>query len=291
VAEHASGRWRTLRRHGSVQSVTLMEPRCNFEDADDAEDSLVPFHASVGNEYLKVMASAYAALSHHDGSSSGTNDDNNKILHLGLGGGSLPMLIGEPCSAIELDQDAVDLAIAYCGLDPEMVSIVRGGDALHHRTLAPTHGSTGYSCIFVDVFDYTNNVPRPFVEEDFVQGLWESLDDETGGLVIANFHCNGPNKQEDLMLQKATQMYSRVFTNKNVGLNGSNEKDGSCVLRIPSRYQGNMIVCARKGGTLSPPKELDMERARQVATTKGWMFDPGTRLQQAETISTVFGRN
>jgi len=307
VAEHAAGRWRTLRRHGSVQSVTLMEPRCNFEnDAEDDEDILVPFHASVGNEYLKVMASAYAALSSLDGaissqsSSHSHSKTNTKILHLGLGGGSLPMLIGEPCTAIELDKDAVDLAIAYCGLDPELVSIVRGGDALHHRTLVPTpHGgdggsTSGYSCIFVDVFDHTNNVPTPFVEEEFIRGLYESLDEETGGLVIANFHCHGPNKKEDVMLQQATRMYARVFNhnkNNHVGglNNGSNNENNnnelSCVLRIPSRYQGNMIVCARKGGTLSPPTEVDRERARQVATTKGWMFDPGTRLHHAETIS------
>mmetsp|Transcript_21889 Transcript_21889/g.25052 ORF Transcript_21889/g.25052 Transcript_21889/m.25052 type:complete len:390 (-) Transcript_21889:109-1278(-) len=297
VAEHAAGRWRTLRRHGSVQSVTLMEPRCNFDDADDDEETLVPFHASVGNEYLKVMASAYAALSHPDGGiSSSQSKTNTKTLHLGLGGGTLPMLIGEPCTAIELDQDAVDLAIAYCGLDPELVSIVRGGDALHHRTLVPTpHGgdggsTSGYSCIFVDVFDHTNNVPTPFVEEEFIRGLYESLDEETGGLVIANFHCHGPNKQEDLMLQQATRMYARVFNqnnkNNHVGRQGTtNDDESSCVLRIPSRYQGNMIVCARKGGTLSPPTEVDRERARQVATTKGWMFDPGTRLHHAETIS------
>merc|ERR1719491_793272 len=97
-----------------------------------------------------------------------------------------------------------------------MVSIVRGGDALQHRTLVPTtHDGSGYSCIFVDVFDHTNNVPTPFVEEDFIRGLYESLDEETGGLVIANFHCHGPNKQEDVMLQQATHMYARVFNHQN----------------------------------------------------------------------------
>ena len=272
VAEHSSGQWRTLRRHGSVQSVTLMQPL-----SEEDEDSLAPFHSSVGNEYLKVMASAYAALA--------SPQQNKGILFLGLGGGSLPMLLGEPCAAIELDEDVVDLATEFCGLDPEMVTVVRGGDALHHQRLTPGP----HSCIFVDVFGRDNNVPLPFVEEEFVQGLWDSLDDENGGLVIANFHCNSGNarNEEDSRLQQATQIYSRVF-NRN-----DNESEGSfssSLIRIPSRYQGNMILCARKGrknGTLQHlrAEDVDLEAARHVANEKGWMFDPGARLEKAETVS------
>lgn len=258
VADHSGGEWRTLRRHGSVQSVTLMQP-------EPYRDSLVPCHSSVGNEYLKVMASAYAALSCRD------NDQSNS-LHLGLGGGSLPMLLGEPCKAIELDGDAVDLAIEYCGLDPELVSM-NIGDALHHKELAPGP----HSCVFVDVFGGDNNVPLPFVQEDFVRGLWESL--EEGGLVIANFHCNrGAKNAEDERLDRAKQTYANVF--------GSSKSD--TLLQIPSRYQGNMILCARKGGRTQDgllADDLDIEHARTIARQKGWRFDPGARLEYATPVS------
>lgn len=303
VAEHRSGRWRTLRRHGSVQSVTLMQPS---SEEDYCNESLVPFHSSVGNEYLKVMASAYAALTDCGSSDDdGINDFKQKglqvtrihqpqetssddggdrsslssssIMHLGLGGGSLPMLLGEPCTAIELDEETIDLAIKFCGLDPELVSIVRGGDALNHKRLVPGP----HSCVFVDVFGSDNNVPPPFVEEEFVRGLWDSLED--GGLVIANFHCNSDvaKNEEDRRLDKAAEVYSRVF---------EDPRGGSSLVKIPSRYQGNMILCAKKGSGNGPsrglsPEDFDIEKARQLADRKGWLFDPGARLKKAETVS------
>mmetsp|Transcript_51116 Transcript_51116/g.59108 ORF Transcript_51116/g.59108 Transcript_51116/m.59108 type:complete len:94 (+) Transcript_51116:133-414(+) len=57
------------------------------------------------------------------------------------------MLIGEPCTAIELDQEAVG-GFSYCLLwigSRDGINRERCGDARHHRTLVPTptHGSSG----------------------------------------------------------------------------------------------------------------------------------------------------
>mmetsp|Transcript_41924 Transcript_41924/g.47340 ORF Transcript_41924/g.47340 Transcript_41924/m.47340 type:complete len:93 (+) Transcript_41924:1379-1657(+) len=80
---------------------------------------------------------------------------------------------------------------------------------------------------------------------------------------------------------KQTQMYSRVFHN-NVGLNGSDANDGSCMCPSNSFSVSRQddSVCLERWNICHSPKELDAEKARQVATTKGWMFDPRTRLQQ-----------
>jgi len=241
VTTHSSGTWRTLRRFGSIQSVTLQNVT-----TDEA------IHTTAGNEYVKVMASAYAALTIE-------SSKNPSILHLGLGGGSLPMLLGESCRAVELDTDVVNLAIEYCGVDTEIVNVISGVNALDHKQCFP---NKHYSCIFIDVFGNDNNVPQDFFEHNFLKGLLTSL--EKDGIVIANFHRG--NQVENNILNLAIRTYTEVF--------------GACV-KIPSRYQGNVILCARKGNV---KLEFDLESATRFGEKKGWTFDPISRLRKFDTI-------
>lgn len=48
LTTHASGKWRSLRRQRSVQSVTLIDP-----------DSGSPVHSTAGNEYIKVKSETH----------------------------------------------------------------------------------------------------------------------------------------------------------------------------------------------------------------------------------------
>ena len=198
---------------------------------------------------MKVMASVYASLPAPTVGPAST-------LHLGLGGGTLPMLLGEPCVSIELDGDVVDMAIQHCGLDPELVNIIRGEDALRHDSLVPGP----YSCVFVDVFGDDNNVPPAFVHDDFVSSIHDALTE--GGLVISNFHRG--SAQENLRLADAKRVYANAF--------------GSYI-EIPSRFQGNTILCARKGG-LEDYVSVDLDKASHFGKKKGWAFDPLSRLQK-----------
>ena len=56
------------------------------------------------------------------------------------------------------------------------------------------------------------------------------------------------------------------------------------------RYQGNMILFARKGkrddfSAKFSPEDLNVEKARRVAIAKCWRFDPGARLENTESFS------
>jgi hypothetical protein len=129
--------WRTLRRYGSVQSVTRWDPILNQ-----------PIHKAVGNEYIKVMASAYAATTLATTTTRTTtnnkndddHDDKESHLYLGLGAGTLPMLMNSKRGiAIELDPNVAQAAVEYCGLQtggpsPSSLQIIVG-DALHHSKL------------------------------------------------------------------------------------------------------------------------------------------------------------
>ena len=56
-----------------------------------------------------------------------TPHEEEYVPHLGLGGRSLPKLLGESCTVIEMDGDSVDLAEECCGLDPELGLHRQGG--------------------------------------------------------------------------------------------------------------------------------------------------------------------
>ena len=236
--------WRTLRRYDSVQSVTLY---------DDSMNKAI--HSTAGNEYLKVMAAAYASLVPQK-KESRLDGEKKSILYLGLGGGTLPMLVNEPCDVIELDPDVVDMATKYCDVDCSFVNIHSGVDALNHSSVTPGP----HSCVFVDVFGIDNNVPSGFVTQHFVQGIYDNL--EENGVVLSNFHYGG-NDAEEKRLQEGKVAYSNVF--------------GSC-LAIPSRFQRNMILCAKKEKTKNE-SSFDLELALMIAKQKGWLFDPTVRLQ------------
>ena len=58
---------------------------------------------------------------------------------------------------------------------------MRIGDALDHSTIAPGR----YDLIALDVYDETNNVPRPFCDRAFADGIATRLADD--GVFVANF--------------------------------------------------------------------------------------------------------
>jgi len=276
VATHSNGRWRTLQRYGTVQSVTRWDTKRD-----------IPMHTAVGNEYLKVMASAYAALQSHypldttnsDPTTSITNHmaGQNDIahLHLGIGGGTLPMLLNNahgPTSAIDLDQDVISLATQHLGFNPTGDIDVIHTDALHHHEVVHrTH-----SAVFVDIAGADNNIPAAFVQRQFIDGVHQSL--KEGGVVVTNFHRG--NAAENARVEAGKQMYSEVF--------------GSCVA-IESRFQGNVIIAAVKYDSTVPVVvdesmgndgccTLDVEKARRVAIQKGWKFDPESRLRAVKYV-------
>ena len=318
VETSAAGKWRALKRHDSIQSVTLWDTKLDMA-----------IHGTAGNEYLKTMASVYLATNGNDDVSgnlpsstrpsssllsSSTGSGPPSLLYLGLGAGTLPMMVGEPARAVELDPDVTALAKQFCGLDSELVRVVKG-NALHfdsyrfddlgkvdsndngnkderidtesnkERPLEPHL----YQAIFVDVFGADNNVPPSFCKTKFVQRLYDNLHE--GGRVIANFHRGTP--AEDERLEEATAVYRQVFSDTSLG------KDSSgCCCRVPVRYQGNTILCAVKRPQERPQEQhnredkpqsiatllrtVDTEKLNTDADQRGWLFDPAARLQRIQ---------
>ena len=173
--EHRGG-WRTLRFCGadgrsSVQSVTQMV------GAGTAEPRWV------ANEYVKSLASV--------GLASGALGAAPRVAFLGLGAGTLPLLLRRhvpdaTLEAVELDAAVVDAATSCLGLEKADVA-VSVGDALAWAAAAP---DAQYDAIFVDVFDGDNLTPSAFVAPPFVADVRRAL--APGGVAVHNLHTGSP---------------------------------------------------------------------------------------------------
>ena len=235
VESRANNNWRVLLRHGSIQSVTAWDP---LTDA--------PRHSVIANEYIKTMACCAV------GARRGALP--TKALFLGLGAGTLPSLLlheNADYVAVELDEGAAELATEYLGLQGVDVRI---GDALDHSTIAPGR----YDLIALDVYDETNNVPRPFCDRAFADGIANALSDD--GVFVANFHVGSAD--EDARADRAARAYQSAFGE---------------LLAAPVRYQGNRVFVAG----------ADVVEADAVAAAErlGWPFDPRSRLRRLERVS------
>lgn len=267
VATHASGKWRTLRRHGSVQSVTCWDP---------VNDQPQPLSNSIANEYIKVMASAYASLAPDDGGSH---------LYLGLGGGgALAMLLEadrdrdlKGCTAswletgntarwqsptntvVESDPDVVALATQMLGVDTRVVSLIEDDPLNHEPVSQPSHAA-----IFIDLLGANDKDPHEFMKEAFVKRMHDDLLD--GGVFLANFKRGTRNG--DAQFKRGIRVYAEVF--------------GSCVM-ITSPYENNVIIAAVKDERGTVPT-IDVEKAKRWGRRKNWLFNPESRLRQFEVF-------
>jgi len=130
---------------------------------------------------------------------------------------------------------------------------VRIGDALDHSTIAPGR----YDLIALDVYDETNNVPLPFCDRAFADGIANALADD--GVFVANFHVGSAD--EDARADRAADSYRSAFGE---------------LRAAPVRYQGNRVFVS------APVLEAD---AVAAAERLGWPFDPRSRLRRLERVS------
>ena len=102
--------------------------------------------------------------------------------------------------AVELDEGAAELAREYLGLQGVDVEDRR---RLDHSTIAPGR----YDLIALDVYDETNNVPRPFCDRALADGIAATALADDG--FVANFHVGSAD--EDARADRAARAYQSAF--------------------------------------------------------------------------------
>ena len=238
--------------------------------------------SAVPSEYLLSMAALALASLHLRRAASQAP----RFLFLGLGAGSLPMLLAKlvpdaDLHAVELDPTVVEAAHSSMGLDRTRVRC-EVGDAQQwlRRRAEATTSATGearstdepltsrFDAIFVDVFASDGLTPPAFYSDQCLQDMRRAL--VPGGCVVAN--CFHGQAESDRALSEISAGLRRAF--------GS----GSCCLIPVFLYSGNAILAAERAdqgaSTLLSQADALPAAARREGWRRGARFDAARRLQE-----------
>lgn len=181
----------------------------------------------------------------------------DRVLVVGLGGGTLPMFVHAhypeaTIDAVEIDPQVVHVAREFFGFrdDARMRAHVGDGRAFIEKSRQP------YDLIFLDAFG-SDSVPPALTTEEFLRAVRRVV--KPGGVVVGNVWSRAHNPLYDAMVRT----YQEVF-------------DEVCVLDV--RGAGNKIILA-----LPQRRNLGREQfaglARAVAKARRFRFDLGERVE------------
>jgi predicted membrane-bound spermidine synthase len=194
-------------------------------------------------------------------------DGRQRVLILGLGGGTMARQIAEVApeivvSGVELDERLVQLGYEWFGL-PRTVQVVSGMDA----RVALKCTSVQQGAILVDAYAQQIYVPHHLCTEEFFRELKDRLLD--GGIAALNL---GGRTREDPVIAAVSATFSGVFP-------------GAVMARVPGTR--NMILLGVRGGAF---RHADLEQSLtrldptlpEARSHLGWMVD-------ADAFAPAFG--
>lgn len=233
--------WRVMRfNRMSRQSVTRVQCR---------DGTMLP--TCLAAEYLKSVASVIASmvgirnLAVHDGTAPSAQQ---RVLCIGLGGGSMPMFLHHYFKDMTIDAVEIDPVVLEAAR--EAMGFVDGQDEHEIRVhvqdacdFVATCGSQ-YDMIYIDAFDGDDAIPQSFCEESFVSRISDILHPDHGCLIM-NFHDN-----ENVMPQ-AQLFHTRVASQGGLGY---------ASFTTNCRIQKNVILCCSRSPVYATMKDEDAIR-------------------------------
>jgi spermidine synthase len=275
TAIHCSERqveWRVLRFNGVTR-----QSASRVVSSSQQDNSWVVDPACLAQEYLKSMASVYAALrpSSHQQQEGRRGSIGERLLCLGVGGGSLPQFLAHhfpdsEVDAVEIDPVVIHAAHQAMGLGEDHSSgrlRFHVQDALQFAKGCAESGTPEYDAIFMDVFDGEDNTPRTLLEQEFASYLNDILHPRHGSLIM-NVHGIPPSRPAEvfraaMMARDAATSTSMIFS---VG--------------CKKQRMNITLVCTRGHGLPADSKATPAalkSRAAHVASAAGFAFPAGTR--------------
>ena len=224
VRERSNG-WRTVSLiGGATMSIYHTVYKVNPETGEVEPEAIV-------SDYISVMAEGFLAVMQYQRATGLRGNHLSaplRLLHLGLGGGTLLRLLAhklEGChqEAVELDEGVVAVVKSAMASSSGPSFEVHVGDALkiqRHPNELPWDG------IFIDIFDENNLLPPPFYSPDYLRHLRDELMIPHRGVVVLNLHSGGKKRQREIddAHLAFTQVFSsvRVISARDSKLNGGN---------------------------------------------------------------------
>ena len=136
-------------------------------------------------------------------------EDPQRMLIVGVGGGTMPMFLRHyypkaVIDAVDIDPDVVHVAKEYFGLreDERLKAHVGDGRAFVEKTRAP------YDIVFLDAFG-TRNVPPHLTTVEFMRAVRRAV--KPGGVVVWNIWGRAANPLYDSMVRTYQEVFEEIY--------------------------------------------------------------------------------
>ena len=180
--------------------------------------------------------------------------DPRRMLIVGLGGGTLPRFFHSRfpqmmIDVVEIDQEVVDVAKAYCGFDEDARMRVDVSDGRDFIEESPG----GYDMIILDSFD-TDSIPPHLTTVEFLGGVRKALAPE--GIAVGNVWGRSSNPLYAHMLTTYRAAFEDVY-----------------IFDVPAA--GTKIFAALPRRQAMTREEV-ISRAREISGHRGFDYDLGS---------------
>jgi spermidine synthase len=182
----------------------------------------------------------------------------DRLLVIGLGGGTLPLFFHRQfpdltIDVVEIDQEVLHIARTYCGLqqDPRLQVFVEDGRDFIERCASP------YDVILLDSFG-NEAVPAHLLTYEFLIAAREAL--APGGVVVANVWPRAQNP----LFEKVLATYCRAFAD--VYILDVPDRSVKIFAALPDKVEITREELLTKILQLYPEGELKPHPCRSVST-------------------------
>jgi spermidine synthase len=199
--------------------------------------------------------------------------DPERLLIVGLGGGSLPMFLhrhypGATIDVVDIDPMVVEVARDYFGFreDARLRAHVQDGRTFIEECREP------YDLILLDAFG-SDSIPRHLTTREFLEAVRRAL--TPGGMAVANLWSRGSNPLYDSMVRTYEVVFARLYL---LDVPGA----GNIILfALPRRDPFTRDALEETGRELSRKWAVDFDLGHIVRQGFGPV---GTRASRARTL-------
>ena len=195
-----------------------------------------------------------------------------RVLIVGLGGGSLPSLLRKhyprlTIDIVDIDPDVVEVAKKYFGFreDAAMRVHVADGRRFIEKCRQP------YDIIFLDAYG-PENIPYDLATKEFLLAVRRAVGPK--GLVAGNVWSSSSNALHDAMLRTYQEAFDDLY------VINANDSDNEIFLALPRKEAVDRADLARRGARLTKEEKLRFDVGEYV--TVGFSHadkkDPDTRV-------------
>jgi spermidine synthase len=195
--------------------------------------------------YARVMPVGLALVDHP-----------RRVLVVGLGGGTIPMLLHKhypetTIDVVDIDPDVIDVAKRFFGFKADATLRVYADDG--RRFIEKCRDP--YDIIFLDAFG-SENIPYHLATREFLGAVGKAVTPQ--GAVVANIWSRGSNPLHDSMVRTYHDAFEEFFV-----LNVQNAEN-EILVGLPRRRQVERDVLARRARSVSSEHKLRFNLGKAV---------------------------